>query len=100
MSYRVKIAEPARLAIEAFRPAIAREVGEQLRRLGDDPRLGRPVMYGPLERTMCFQFRVERLPGTWRFTVLWEFDPNEEEIWITAFGFLRGDPPRLEPPKP
>jgi hypothetical protein len=94
----VKLTDPAREAIERFRPDIRQEVAAELRRLGEDPRLGRPVLYGPLEGVMCFQFRVQRLPGVWRFTVLREFAPNEEDIWITAFGFLRGDPPRLDAP--
>lgn len=95
MSYRIELSETAASKIRKFRPDILPDAMEEIERLGANPRLGTRIPEGPLAGRMAYTFRVFRAPLVLKLTVLYQFTEDEKRIFITDFGLLEGDPPRI-----
>jgi hypothetical protein len=79
-------------------PDIGRQLFAQLERLAAMPQLARHLAEGPLRCRRAYTLEVGRPPLGFVFTVLFQFDADEQHIEITDFGALSGDPPELVEP--
>jgi hypothetical protein len=96
--YLLRIPKSVADRIRGVTPPILDTVNEHLALLSDKPRLGTPIVGGPHDGLFAYEFRVNRLPLTRTFTVLYELDPLSQRIDLLDFGVLEGVPPRLHPP--
>lgn len=86
---RIRSAEP---------PPIADEVRAQIRTIAERPRLGTPQVGGAFDGAFAYQFRIDRLPVSRVFTLLYAYDEERKLIEVVDFGVMEGNPPVLKPP--
>lgn len=98
MPATVRVPHGVRERIEAVEPPILGEVEEHLARIAARPKLGTPILEGELAGMHAYEFRVNRLPVTRVFTILFEHDPEEDRIDVLDFGVMQGVPPRMGAP--
>jgi hypothetical protein len=98
MPARVKISNSAAERIRGVRPSIVPDVQAKLQLLSEKPKLGTPILSGEYEGTTAYQFRVNRLPVTRVFTLLYLYNERADELEVLDFGILDGSPPRLLEP--
>lgn len=90
MSYNVVLTGVARERLLACRHAdVAREAARRLHRLGTRDLRGRPLTVGPLTGVVYAEFRINRLPLTYRIGVAYVFEDDEQTIDVLDFGIQR-----------
>ena len=92
MPFRVRIPDSVGKLIRDIRPKVDVEVLAQLAVLAERPRIGTPAPGArEFEGLLAYRFRVDRLPLSREFAVLYTFDPKEEDIFVVDFvGVLDG----------
>jgi hypothetical protein len=95
---RIRIPSGIAKLIRAVQPSIVREVQDHLVLLRTKPKLGTPILTGDFEGLRAYEFRVDRLPLSRRFTLLYAYGDQGDELDVVEFGIFEGIPAELHPP--
>jgi len=91
VSFSIEVDEQVAKRLREIPVELVGSIVEQVDRLGENPRLGVRISSGVLEGRMLYAFVVEANPRVFRFAVLYLLTCDEQSLYITELGMLRGD---------
>jgi hypothetical protein len=95
---QVSLPDSVLARIRSVEVPIEADVRECLAELAQRPRLGTPIKDGDFEGLMAYEFRVNRIPISRVFGLLYRVDREAGTLEVQDFGVFVGEPSRLAPP--